>query len=144
MPRWTEEDIIRAMRDWATIFGEPPTTREWMRGWAGEYPSTKTVVAHFGSFKVARERAFPPKQVRKYDWTRETTVEAIREWTASHDGLPPTYDDLTPINDLPSPSTLKRLHGSVTEAFKRAGAPRLPRTVTRQAMRKFLPLRGER
>jgi Homing endonuclease associated repeat len=62
---WTRERIVAAIRAWAKRTGEPPTSHEWARpngarafsARRASRPSSKTVIAHFGSWNAAIEAA---------------------------------------------------------------------------------------
>ena len=142
MIRWTDERIIKALRDWEAIFGSPPIAQHWQTADPeGLYPSAWTVRAHFGSWIAAIEAAFPVKVQRR--WTKEEVIEALREWGAEHDGLPPTHKELTAGNGLPSFSTVTKLFGSVSAAYLKAGIAPRPIGVNRKAIARYLPLRRE-
>lgn len=67
----TDEQILDAIRDWHRQYGEPPATSDWApararhggqlwridRYYAGDWPSTNTVVRRFGTFTEAVRRA---------------------------------------------------------------------------------------
>ncbi len=61
--RWTDEDILDAIRHWATEHGQPPTANHWRNRHNG-YPSLSVVTGHFGSWATAIERAGFPRPVR--------------------------------------------------------------------------------
>lgn len=139
MKRWTDAEIIQAMRDWEAIFGSPPGYSDWeIADPEGLYPSGVTVQRHFGSWAKARKRAFPAKAPPGY-WTRERIVEALRKWADEHGGLPPSNADLSPQNKLPSVIVLRRIFGSKAAAMKAAGLSVRPSHVTNKAIDRFLP-----
>lgn len=54
---WSDEQMIRALRTWATEHdGEPPTYKDWNRSAPG-HPSHRAVVNRFGSWNNALEAA---------------------------------------------------------------------------------------
>lgn len=140
--RWTQQEIVEAMREWEAVFGSPPSYGDWQIGWDGEYPGTATVVRHFGTWSAAKEAAFPtPRKLRT--WTREEVIAEYRRWGDEHDRLPPPDEALRTKNSLPSHSVVKRLFGSFAEARRAAGFPDMPNNVNQRAIRKFLPLRRD-
>lgn len=144
MKRWTDDEIVQAMRDWEEIFGSPPNFSDWRRADPqGLYPSAEAVRSHFGSWTAGLANAFPPpiKQKPLGYWTRERIIEAFHAWAKEHDGLPPGTDDLGSHNELPSPQTLKRRFGSKAEAMKAAGLINRPPAITNRQIAKFLPLK---
>jgi hypothetical protein len=71
-PRWTTEQIIEAMQEWARLYGEPPRYEEWHRasprhdparygtpgkGKRGRWPSGPTVQRRFGSWDAGLQAA---------------------------------------------------------------------------------------
>jgi hypothetical protein len=54
--RWSDEQILDALRAWAATRGRAPWRVEWSRA-AAEHPSNGTVVSHFGSWKEGLRRA---------------------------------------------------------------------------------------
>ena len=143
---WTDEQILDAFRDWEAIFGSPPKSDDWNGGWAGDYPTYKTVIRHFGSWQAAKDRASslgrPKKRPPGY-WTRERIVARYQEWAADHGGLPPPNHSIGSEHDLPSVTSLMRVfgkEGSREKAIRAAGLAPLPSSVTYQAVQKYLPL----
>jgi DNA-binding CsgD family transcriptional regulator len=64
---WTDDRVLAALRDWFELFGESPLAHEWVPGgaeWMRRYPrwpSTATVVRHFGTWSAAvRAAGLPP------------------------------------------------------------------------------------
>jgi hypothetical protein len=53
---WTRDGIVRAMREWADEYGDPPGSLDWVRC-APEHPTASCVRKHFGSWGAALEAA---------------------------------------------------------------------------------------
>jgi hypothetical protein len=134
------------MLDWETIHGSLPTITEWSTGeGTSGYPTKGTVVRHWGSFSAAKEVAakrLSPK-TRKMDWTKESALEALKQWKETHDGFCPSSAELTAENGLPGFKTLARLFGSQKDAYRLAGCPNLPLGVTHRAIKRYLPMKTE-
>lgn len=135
------------MLDWETIHGELPTVSQWSRGeGTAGYPNKGTVERHWGTFRAAKEVAekrSKPKLKRKMDWTKAEALEVLIQWKADHDGFCPATAELTAANGLPGFKTLDRLFGSIHEAYRQAGCPRVPIGLTHKAIKRYLPLRRE-
>jgi hypothetical protein len=66
----------------------------------------------------------PRRRGPKPVWTRDRILEAIRQWTAGHDGQPPATKDWrrkTPAAGYPSTTVVYRLFGSWNSAILAAG-----------------------
>lgn len=61
MRRWTDQQILAAIRLWTRQRGTPPRTSDWQpgnHGWdPGTWPSFMTVVRHFGSWTAGLHEA---------------------------------------------------------------------------------------
>ncbi|HEX2085366.1 MAG TPA: hypothetical protein VHF89_06765 [Solirubrobacteraceae bacterium] len=134
-PRATREEVVAGMRAWAERTGRPPRLEEWAP--AGDrrlsYVTVKTL---FGSWAAALAAAgFPPN---RNAWDRETIAAALRAFTAEH-GRAPRQSELRHPH-LPSPSTIRRHHGTYAAALERAGAPQ--RRATLRPEKSRVPVRG--
>lgn len=55
--RWTDEQIIEALRRDAAARGRPPTAREWKKAARGKHPSTGAVADRFGGWDLGLRAA---------------------------------------------------------------------------------------
>lgn len=53
--KWTEEKIIRLIREWVDTYGDPPTRNEWTHH--PDYPSPAVVNQYFGNWTNAVTKA---------------------------------------------------------------------------------------
>ena len=75
--RYTDDEILEAIRRWANRYGEPPTSTDWEpararrmgQSWRaerfelGEWPTVRMVRARFGSFNAAvRDAGLRPRR----------------------------------------------------------------------------------
>lgn len=140
--RWTDDEIIQAMRDWEVVFGKPPMNADWETSDPeGLYPTSNTVRHHFGSWRTAVALAFPPKTKRhpRDYWTKERIIEVMQIWADEHDGLPPARADFKLRNGLPNAVTVEKRFGSMHTAMKEAGLIIRPASITNRQIAKFLP-----
>lgn len=70
-PKWTNDEIVRAIQKWAELYGNPPACADWNPSMArsrgtparqaryanGIWPATATVMRHFGTWRVALQAA---------------------------------------------------------------------------------------
>ena len=98
--RWSDETILRALRDWTDEMGGPPRREEWSgeqpqnaptgkRKWMREHPnwpSSSCVAAHFGSWSKALRAAGLIESAFHFDDTVAERVE--RAWRLRADGHP--------------------------------------------------------
>jgi len=87
--RWSDEAILRALRDWAAEMGGPPRRQDWsgerpgaasaaQRKWMREHPywpSSSCVAAHFGTWSKALEAARLPARKLSFE---DTAAERIQ------------------------------------------------------------------
>lgn len=142
--RWTDEQIVAALRDWEAIFGSPPIAQDWVTADPeGLYPSSWTVRSHFGSWDAALEATKVPASPKQRRWERYELLAALTKWASEHGGIAPAVGDLGAANDMPSLSTLTAHFGSLNNANRKAGMVPRPAGVNRLAVEKYLPLRRE-
>lgn len=142
MRRWTDDEIIQALRDWEATFGSPPAYKDWRASDPdGLHPTAETVRTRLGSWTAGKAVAFPPPGLRKPPgyWTRERIIEALRVWANEHDGLPPGKADLVLRNGLPNCQTIVKRFGSKARAMKAAGLIERPSAITNRQIAKYLP-----
>ncbi len=97
--RWSDEAILRALRDWATEMGAAPRRQDWsgerpqqasraQRKWMREHPywpSSSCVAAHFGSWNKALHAAgLPTRGPGSEDTVAERIQAAWRLRTEGH------------------------------------------------------------
>lgn len=87
--RWSDEAILRALRDWVAEMGEAPRRQDWsgehpdkapvaQRKWMREHPywpSSSCVAAHFGSWSRALQTAGLPARSLSFE---DTVAERIQ------------------------------------------------------------------
>src|SRR2546421_12758588 len=115
--RYTDEQIIRELKDCAARLGRSPTMREF----AGDAKTTvhpQTVIEHFGSWNAAkREAGLRPRRFA----TREELVGLLRE-LGEELGRVPTAKDLDARRgSMPSKSLYWHTFGSLAAALREAG-----------------------
>jgi hypothetical protein len=137
--RWTEQDVLAAVREWHTLTGAPPTVADWSpahapaghqgarryRSEPGRWPSAALVARRFGSFPAAIRRAglHPPPPGPRRRWTEERIVAAIESWV-KRAGTPPTRTDWSHAGPgHPAASTVYRVIGPWRRALAKAGVP---------------------
>lgn len=61
---WTKERILKAIREWVSEYGDPPSSTQW--SWSGSnHPCRATVIEHFGNWDNAiREAGFAPAPMK--------------------------------------------------------------------------------
>jgi hypothetical protein len=106
--RWSDWDVLAAVRDWHALTGTPPTVADWSpahapaehvgarryRAESGRWPSAAVVARRFGSFPAAIRRAGlePSPRGPRRRWTEERIVAAIKSWV-NKTGAPPTLTE---------------------------------------------------
>jgi hypothetical protein len=92
------DEILRAIREWAALYGEPPAMSDWDpsrarrnghqwridRYRAGDWPSTRTVCAHFGNFRRAVAAAGLEPRAQGRHAARTPAYEAPRLSVVEH------------------------------------------------------------
>ena len=115
--RYTDEDILEALRAAAERLGRSPTMREFARDpEARVHP--QTVIEHFGTWNAAKRAAglFPRRFL-----TREELLEQLRRLGAEVGRTPTVRDLRSRGRSLPSPSLYTHTFGSFTNALREAG-----------------------
>lgn len=123
---WTKEEVIAALRGWATEQGQPPTYAEWgpdNERWRREFPRwPSAAIVHwlFGSWN--RALAAAGCRPRSRAWSAEEIVAAFRNWASEHDGHPPAYTDWRlATRDHPGVTVVADRFGSWTKGVLAAG-----------------------
>lgn len=90
----TNEQLLDAIREWTQLYGEPPATADWApararahgqswrldRYYAGNWPSTNTVIRRFGTFSEAvRLAGFAPRPIGQHTATHATLDREARD-----------------------------------------------------------------
>ncbi|HWH04829.1 MAG TPA: hypothetical protein VNT23_00165, partial [Gaiellaceae bacterium] len=115
--RYTDEEILRQLRESAERLGRSPTMREF----AGDAQATvhpQTVIEHFGSWNAAKRRAgLVPRRFA----TREELLGQLRA-LGDELGRTPTARDIDARKgSMPSKSLLWHTFGSLAGALREAG-----------------------
>ena len=135
--RWSDEEVLAAIRDWHAVTGAPPAVADWSpahappghvgarryRAEPGRRPSAALVARRFGSFPAAVRRAGldPPPRGPQPRWTEERIVAAIQSWLNTT-GAPPTRTQWSRSGDgHPAASTVYRVIGRWRRALAEAG-----------------------
>lgn len=135
-PTAQQTKIITLLRDWAAAHGgEPPSQDGWVFNRPADAPSDATVRHAFGTWNAALEAAdlMPRSQGRRrrarMDLNQESTIVALQDWAAEHDGESPTQAEWAtsrPEGAL-SEGAVRHAFGSWNQALRAAGlAPRKP------------------
>jgi len=122
--RWSQPEMIRALREWTDEHGRPPTLLDWTR--SGEnHPSGSTVCRRFGGWLIALDAAglTPPKRKSEPRWNRETVIQSLRVWTTEHGRRPVPKDFEYATDGRPGIATVHRYFGSWHTALTAAGIP---------------------
>ena len=115
--RYTDEQILDALRASAERLGRSPTMKEFAADrQAGMHP--QTVIEHFGTWNAAKRAAgLMPRRFA----TREELVERLR-LLGEELGRPPTAQDIRARRGtMPSASLYWHTFGSLTTALREAG-----------------------
>jgi hypothetical protein len=113
--QYSRDQILAAIRDWATRYGEPPSGCDWEpararrqgQDWradryeGGDWPSARMVRAQFGTFNGAIVAAGltprrAPTRLRANLTEPGAVLEAVLEWTRRY-GSVPTMADWDPV-----------------------------------------------
>ena len=95
--RWSDEAILRALRDWTDELGRPPRRQEWsgeqpydagsaQRKWMREHPywpSSSCVANHFGSWSKGLAAAGLIERAREFDDSVAERVATARQLRAA-------------------------------------------------------------
>jgi hypothetical protein len=99
--RWSDAEIVDAMRPWTTRHGRPPLSSDWRRG-AADHPTAALAQGRFGSWHAALETAGVAPAGGT--WTRARVLQAIRTHI-DRNGRPPLGSDWRRPDDDESPPT---------------------------------------
>src|SRR5947209_9411076 len=108
--RYTDEQILEALRASAERLGRSPTMKEFARdAEAGMHP--QTVIDHFGTWNAAKRAAgLMPRR----NATRQELLEQLRRLGAELGRTPTTQDIQERRASMPSPSLYWHTFGSLT------------------------------
>ena len=158
--RFSDEEILDALRRWTADFGEPPRVidlepararrkgEDWRadRFEAGRWPSAKTIAGRFGSLSAALAAAGvpsrrPPSRLAANLSGPDAVLTAIRQWVRRY-GAVPTLADWDPARarrlgqdwriaryhqgSWPSTRAVIARFGSMSAAISAAGLPPRP------------------
>lgn len=119
--RWSDEQILAAIRAHAAEHGRAPRSTEWPTA-TDAHPAAATVANHFGSWTRALAAA-GLNAARRPRWEPDDIIAALRAWTTAH-GRPPTRSDWArrdPAGAYPGASTVNQRLGSWERALECAG-----------------------
>ena len=99
--RWTDEAILRALRDWTAEVGSPPRRQDWcgenppqasaaQRKWMREHPywpSSSCVASHFGSWSRALQTADLPARRLTFDDAVAERIQTASRMRAEGHGI---------------------------------------------------------
>jgi hypothetical protein len=94
--RWSDADIVAALRAWTARRGRPPLFSNWRRA-AEDHPTAALAQVRFGTWRAALEAAGVAP--RRMEWTRERVLEAIRAHIDRHGHAPLSSDWRRPEGD---------------------------------------------
>lgn len=132
---WTQENVIKAIQRWAQEYGRPPTSVDWNAALSKnergpEYPASTTVQGEHGAFKTwadaieaagfSRPKALYTGKYRELVWSKERTLEALREHS-SNGVAPPSPSWERRAQGRPTTAWVAYLFGSWTKACHEAG-----------------------
>jgi len=116
--RYSDQDLIEALKALAEFLGRTPRTRD--ANGHPDVPTAATYIKRFGSWQEALEAAdIPPHSGRKNVYDRGTLLSHLQELAESL-GRRPTTDDLR-ATDGPWPETYRRRFGNWRQALQEAG-----------------------
>jgi Homing endonuclease associated repeat len=107
--RWSDEAILRALRDWAAEMGGPPRRQDWsgahprdasaaQRKWMREHPywpSSSCVASHFGSWSRALKTAGLPARSLTFDDAVAERVQTASRMRAEGHGIRAIADHIS-------------------------------------------------
>ena len=135
--RWSDEEILEAIRSWQRKYGSGPRNSDWERA-SAEHPVRQLVQKRFGGFENARVLAGVPSPrwpYRRAPWTDQELREAVRSWVAVHGRVPSSREWAAPAENRPSAHVFRRRFGGWSVGLEELGfTPRLapPQTWDRE------------
>lgn len=114
--RWRADEVVAAVRGFATRHGRPPTQTDLES--SGELPSPATVRARFGSIPAAIEEA--GLGVRRRRWDRDLVLRAVIRYAHDHGRLPASRDWNRSTSAHPHATTVIQLFGTWSAAMATA------------------------
>lgn len=117
MPRYSRKEILDSIVRFCRENGRPPKAKDFLNN--PQYPSSPTVMKHFGRWNRALETAgIPPN--RRVGYTRKEIIRLLRK---QHEelGRTPTAKDFKARSQLPSPNTISQHFGKWNNALRAAG-----------------------
>lgn len=124
-PRWSDEKMAAAFRNWYALHGRVPQAIDWERS-TPEHPTEGTVCARHGRFESGVLAAgLVPEPVplgRKPRLSREKIAELLRVWTQAHGRVPVSSDWDFASDENPSNSAVRKyFKGGWRKALEFAG-----------------------
>lgn len=128
--RWTNEQILEALREDAARLGRSPShDGDWYYT-APHHPSAVTVARRFGSWKTALEAAglSPNAPGTRPYWTKDRVGDAILDWRCREGRWPELKDweHADPEGRWPSGHHVRRMFGGWLRAHRHAGRALTP------------------
>lgn len=122
-PKWSDEEILDAIRSHHLSTGEAPRRVDWKRS-SDQHPSASTVELRFGSWSkaIAKAGLTPPRRgPRGPRWTRARILDAIRRHYELFQRAPSHRDWVASAPEHPSSATVINRFRSFQEAVRAAG-----------------------
>ncbi len=117
--RWSDQEILAALADFAAREGRPPTEGDWKTNGV-EHPNAGTVKAHFGCWRTALAAAGLESEHDR--WDRELILEAIQSFALHHGRAPSSVEwRVKGPQRNPTAAVVRRHFGSFTAALAAAG-----------------------
>jgi cytosine/adenosine deaminase-related metal-dependent hydrolase len=118
LPRWSDDELLDALRAFADEESRPPTAVE--ANARKGFPSAQTFVEHFGSWNAALDTAgLTPRNRRRTD---EELLADLRKFADEH-GTVPSAAAVREQENMATPPTYRNRFGSWNEALDAAGLP---------------------
>ncbi|MFQ6009650.1 MAG: homing endonuclease associated repeat-containing protein [Candidatus Aenigmatarchaeota archaeon] len=115
---YSNEELIKALKEKAKELGRPPTTMEMNKD--KSIPSAHTYNQRFGSFNKALKEAGLDINCERKDYTDEELLELLKD-KAEELGRTPTIEEVIKDDSMPYPGVYYKRFGSWKNAVKEAG-----------------------
>jgi hypothetical protein len=121
--RWSDAEIITALRRWAERHGRPPCSEEWRKASLSR-PSPATVYNHFdGWHEGLRAAGLDPEKMRVAGlrWSDEEILAALKAWAELHGRAPARAEWFHAASERPNTTTVARHFGGWRNGLRAAG-----------------------
>lgn len=120
---YTNGELIKVIRRFYREFGRVPRYRD-MESPPENYPTAWTIMMRFKTWNNALIKAgfgdkISKRGCNKPKYTDEELIEALRRFNREFRKVPQSRD-LVNLEGYPAPSTIRRRHGSWSEALKKS------------------------